>query len=161
MNLAKGFAIVATFAVASSALADESVPSVVSRHVLARADTHAGQTGRAATLDEYAGCYETADGMAFIIVRDEDGLAIDLPEGWAFRESRLREDGSGGFFVAEPAGLVTFEIDAEGRVQGVVIHPSNGQAAIEAAKAPSRRGIVTIHDIVDSAPTSVTVASVN
>jgi Domain of unknown function (DUF3471) len=161
MNLAKGFAIVATFSVASSAFADESIPSTVGRQVIARADTNAAQTGRTATLDEYAGCYETADGMAFVVVREEDGLTIDLPEGWAFRESRLRADGSEGLFVAELAVAVTFEVDADGSVQSVTVYPPNGQAAIEAAKTPSRRGIVTIHDIADSTPKGVTIASVN
>lgn len=177
MNLAVGFAIAATFGVATAANAEESMPSSAARTVVARAATGAAETSSTAMLDEYVGRYQTTDGVAFVILREGNGLTIDLPEGWSGGETSLRAEGD--FFVAEPTVLMTFETNEDGSVLGVLVYPTHGRAAIEAAKVPMpravvtihdvvdapaqpvRRGIVTIHDVVEAQPAGLTIALVN
>jgi hypothetical protein len=147
MNLAVGFALAATFSVASTAFAEETTPSLEERLVVARADAAAAHGAAMISLDECSGRYRTADGLEFVIVRDGETLTMELPEVLTSRETRLHADGSGVFFVADPAVLLSFWTDTDGRVTSIAVYAEHGAPPIEAAKVPSRRGIVTIHDV--------------
>src|SRR5690606_16593132 len=100
----------------------------------------------------------TADGLEFVIVRDGETLTMELPEALTLREMRLHADGSGIFFVADPAVLLSFWTDTDGRVTSIAVYAEHGAPPIEAVKLPSRRGVVTIH-AVRTPPLEATVAA--
>ena len=146
MNLAAGFALAATFSVASTAFAEETSHSLEERFVVARADAAAAHGAAMISLDECSGRYRTADGLEFVILRDGETLTMELPEALTSRETRLHADGS-GVFVADPAVLLSFWTDTDGRVTSIAVYAERGAPPIEAVKMPSRRGVVTIHDV--------------
>ena len=93
-------------------------------------------------LDEYTGVYETADGALFVVVRDGESLAVELPESVAL-PIRAAE---GPSFVPDATGMrIAFETHADGRVNIVVSR--SGEEIVVATRVPLRRGIVTIKDI--------------
>ena len=99
-------------------------------------------SARAASLDEYTGVYETADGALFVVVRDGESLAVELPKSVAL-PIRAAE---GPSFVPDATVMrIAFETDADGRVNIVVSR--SGDAIVVATRVPLRRGIVTIKDI--------------
>jgi hypothetical protein len=99
-------------------------------------------TEQPSALDDYAGVYETADGALFVVVRDGESLAVELPESVAL-PIRAAE---GPSFVPDSSGMrIAFETHADGRVNIVVSR--SGEEIVVATRVPLRRGIVTIQDI--------------
>lgn len=147
MNLAVGFALAATFSVAPTAFAEEKPHSLEERFVVARADAAAAPGAAMISLDECSGRYRTADGLELVILRDGETLTMELPNVLLSRELRLHPDGSGVFLVADPAVLLSFWTDTDGRVTSIAVYTEHDAPPIEAVKLPSRRGVVTIHDV--------------
>ena len=152
--------VAAAFAFTSSTFAQESIRSDADiRYVIARADaTSVGAeiAVEPAVLEEYAGRYETASGVAFIIVQHGDFLAIELPESSGLAQYRLRATSTRDFLAAEVPVSVAFQTDNDGHVNALLIYPPDGHA-IPAAKA---HGIVTIYDVYADAA-SVKIAASN
>lgn len=97
---------------------------------------------RAASLDDFTGVYETADGELFVVVRDGESLAVELPENVALPMRAA----DGPSFVPDASVMrIAFETDADGNVH-IVVSRSAEEIAV-ATRVPLRRGIVTIHDI--------------
>jgi hypothetical protein len=171
MTFVRAFGLVAVCSITTSAFAEESAQNVAAfRQVLARAGADV-RADEAVASDRYTGRYRSADGVVVYVVQEDGSLTIDLPANWGATESRLRAD-SAGLFVAEASTVVRFEMDAEGRVTGLVAYPPNGAAAITAVKEPLPRGVVTIHDVpkeqirrgivtIEDVPTSVTSIAAN
>jgi hypothetical protein len=147
MNFVTRFATVAALIVAANAIAEESA-SNDARQMLARADlANARVAVDSIALDQYVGRYVADSGVEFIVVEENNGLTIDMPESWGVTESRLRAEDTSDFFVASVSVLVSFDVTADGRVAGLVAYPSRGEAPITAVKMPLRRGVVTIQDV--------------
>jgi hypothetical protein len=105
------------------------------------AGVSAGAAASAASLDEYAGVYESADGATFVVVRDGDSLTVELPDSIA-----LPIRAAGPSFVVDTSLVrIAFESDA-GNSARLVLSQSSGETVV-ATRLPLRRGIVTIHDI--------------
>ena len=99
-------------------------------------------SARVASLDEYTGVYETSDGAVFVVVRDGESLAVELPESVAL-PIRAAE---GLSFVPDATVMrIAFETAADGRVHIVVSR--SAEQSVVATRVPLRRGVVTIHDI--------------
>jgi CubicO group peptidase (beta-lactamase class C family) len=94
----------------------------------------------AATLDSYAGRYEAAGEGVFIIGRELGFLTIDAPPEWGLPSLRLRPESRTEFFSAELPLRVVFEMDAGGRVSGMLIHPPRGQKTVPARRLPTVGG---------------------
>ena len=70
-------------------------------------------------FDRYAGRYEPAPGVAFVVSREGDALMIQLP---GVPKLRLRPESERAFFVAENTRVtVTFEADSDGHVTRLVL----------------------------------------
>jgi hypothetical protein len=96
----------------------------------------------AASLDEYAGVYETTDGALFVVVRDGESLSVELPENVALPMRAA----DGPSFVPDATVIrIAFRTDAEGQVHIVVLR--SAEEVVVARRVPLRRGIVTIQDI--------------
>jgi hypothetical protein len=96
----------------------------------------------AVSLDEYTGVYETAHGALFVVVRNGDSLAIELPESIALPMRAA----DGPSFVPDASVIrVAFETDADGRVN--IVLSRSAEEIVVATRVPLRRGIVTIQDI--------------
>jgi hypothetical protein len=149
MNLFKGMVAVVALSAATSALSEESSANADVRQVIALASTSVPTAAAVEQprLEDLVGSYEIDGASAFVIATDGDALFIEFSEDYGIESPRLRAD-VGDFFVAEVDVLVTFDRDADGSVVGATIHPSNAQASLSAVKAPLRRGIVTVYDVV-------------
>jgi CubicO group peptidase (beta-lactamase class C family) len=93
----------------------------------------------AAVLDSYAGRYEAEGEGAFLIAREADFLTIQPPADWGLWTMRLRPESLRDFFASELPLRVTFQADAEGRVNGLLVHPPRGQAAVPARRTSRSR----------------------
>jgi serine-type D-Ala-D-Ala carboxypeptidase/endopeptidase len=92
-----------------------------------------------AILDAYAGQYEAKDEGIFSIIREHDFLTIQLPPSWGLPKFRLRPESHQDFFVAELPVRVTFQIDSNGHLNGLLVYPPRGQHALSANKLSSKK----------------------
>jgi CubicO group peptidase (beta-lactamase class C family) len=92
-----------------------------------------------AVLDTYVGWYEAQGEGIFIIVRERDFLTIQLPDDWGLPKMRLRPESLRDFFASELPLRVTFQIDSDGHVNGLLIYPPRGQHTISATRIRSDR----------------------
>jgi hypothetical protein len=105
-----------------------------------RTVTTTGPALRAPSPNDYAGVYQTADGATFVVVRDGESLAIELPETVALP---MRAAGTG--FVLDASFVrISFENDA-GNVRLVLARAL--EEPVVATRMPTRQGVVTVHDI--------------
>ena len=75
-------------------------------------------------LDVYAGAYEPGPGAVFTVTREGDALMIQIP---GIPKLRLRPESPRDFFVAENTRVtVTFNVDAAGRVTGLLLKAPTG-----------------------------------
>jgi serine-type D-Ala-D-Ala carboxypeptidase/endopeptidase len=86
-----------------------------------------------AVLDSYAGRY-VSGAEAFIITSEGAFLTILLPADWGLPKLRLRPESRRDFFAAELPLRVTFQINDDGHVSGLLIHPPRGQKVIPAGR---------------------------
>jgi hypothetical protein len=127
-----------TFAVVKKAAADGEHGFDVALHDAVTTQASA----RAASLDDYTGVYETPDGALFVVVREGESLAVELPESIALPIVAAE----GPSFVPDATVMrIAFETDADGQVHIVVSR--SAEHVVVATRVPLRRGIVTIHDI--------------
>jgi serine-type D-Ala-D-Ala carboxypeptidase/endopeptidase len=83
-----------------------------------------------AVLDSYAGRYEASDEGTFVIARKQGFLEIQAPPDWGLPALRLRPATERDFFVVELPLRVTFQIEGEGHVTGILVHPPRGQQTV-------------------------------
>jgi CubicO group peptidase (beta-lactamase class C family) len=85
----------------------------------------------ATLLDRYVGRYEPAPGVGFVVSREGDGLAIEIP---GLPRLRLRAESERAFFVPENTRVtVTFDVSADGRVPRLLLRSPTGD--VPAARA--------------------------
>ena len=90
-----------------------------------------------AVLNIYAGRYK-AKGEGIITVTLEGGvLLIESPADWGLPKLRIRPESTRDFFASELPLRVTFNIDNDGRVNGLLIYPPRGQKAVPANRISS------------------------
>jgi D-alanyl-D-alanine-carboxypeptidase/D-alanyl-D-alanine-endopeptidase len=88
-----------------------------------------------ALFDRYSGRYEPAPGVAFTLTREADALMIQLP---GTPKLRLRAESERDFFVAENTRVgVSFVVDPDGRVTGLLLRSPAGEAS--ATRVEERR----------------------
>jgi serine-type D-Ala-D-Ala carboxypeptidase/endopeptidase len=76
-------------------------------------------------FDRYAGRYEPAPGIAFVVSHEGDTLMIELP---GVPKLRLRPESDRAFFVAENTRVaLTFETDSNGQVTRLVLRSPDGE----------------------------------
>jgi hypothetical protein len=126
------------------AIAEEAVPSNTEvRYVIARADgtgVPAPLPIAESALDAYAGRYDAAVGVAFVVDREGDSLTIELPQQFGGAPMRLHAAETRNAFTAEDAVRVVFESDANGRVLGLLLYASsNEDCSQQSATAPRHR----------------------
>jgi len=85
-------------------------------------------------LESYAGRYVSGT-EAFIIAREGAFLTILLPADWGLPKLRIRPESRRDFFAAELPLRVTFQVNDDGQVSGLLVHPPRGQKVIPAARA--------------------------
>ena len=90
-----------------------------------------------ALLDKYPGRYGAQGEGIFIVARDGDFLTIESPADWGLPNLRIRPESPREFFAAELPVRVTFQVDNEGRVNGLLIYPPRGQKAVPANRLKS------------------------
>lgn len=95
---------------------------------------HTEITLEAATLDLYAGRYDLEDEGITTITRADALLAIELPASWGLPKLQLHAENQRDFFATVLPLRVTFEVDANNRVTGMLVHPPRGQRAIPARR---------------------------
>ena len=88
-------------------------------------------------LDKYPGQYEATGEGIFTVARENDFLTIESPADWGLPKLRIRPESEQDFFAAELPLRITFKMDNEGRVSGILIYPPRGQKAVPANKLPS------------------------
>jgi CubicO group peptidase (beta-lactamase class C family) len=77
-----------------------------------------------ALLDAYSGLYEPGPGVTFTVTRERDGLTLQIP---GLPPMNLRPESTVDFFVAENTRVtVTFDVDATGRVTGLLLKAPTG-----------------------------------
>jgi len=90
-----------------------------------------------AVLNTYAGRYK-AKGEGIITVTLKGGvLLIESPADWGLPKLRIRPESTRDFFASELPLRVTFNIDNDGRVNGLLIYPPRGQKAVPANRISS------------------------
>jgi hypothetical protein len=141
--------IVATLAFAASSFAEDSISTGAEvREVIARVEPGSVRPAivtDAIGLDELAGRYDTPTGALLFVSREGDALTLELP-GSPAPTTLVRLDAR-TFASADDSVIVNFQIDAGGRVNGLVLSTLSAQSPIAAARAALRRGIVTIQDV--------------
>jgi serine-type D-Ala-D-Ala carboxypeptidase/endopeptidase len=83
-------------------------------------------------LDKYAGCYEAQGEGIFIVAREGNFLTIESPADWGLPKLRIRPESQQDFFATQLPVRVTFQINNDGRVTGLLIYPPRGQKAVPA-----------------------------
>lgn len=148
MNTFARLALVASISLTASALADRSVAAEDGgvRVAALQPDGSAPALPDSALLDEYAGRYEIGDGRVFIVTHEANSLVIELPVEIALPPLHLEAVSLHEFRSVDASVRVVFEVDADGRVIGAVVHVNRAPAAIVASKA-TPRGIVLIYDL--------------
>jgi len=92
-----------------------------------------------AVLATYAGQYEAAEEEGtFTVKREQDVLSLELPISWALPKFRLHPETRTDFFVAELPVRVTFQVDREGHVTGMLVYPPCGQRSLQAKRISSQ-----------------------
>jgi hypothetical protein len=129
----------------SMARADEQLPRVA-----LSAPSDARANADAVALDRYAGRYHTIEGLELIVVPEDGALTIELPAALGRAPLTMRANGAGSFVAVDGSARATFELDADGNVQGLVLNLREMQDVIAGVRTPFRRGVVTIHDVVES-----------
>jgi hypothetical protein len=158
MNSLTRIAFLTTASLAYSAFAAE--PDTSTRQMVALADTHharAAESITAESLDDYAGRYETQDGIVFIVDRIGDSLVIELPETWALGSLTLRATSVHDFVAVEAPISVTFVAGSASPHGALLLYAPSRQEPVAAARVVMR-GVVTLHDF-DSAAISAFLAS--
>jgi hypothetical protein len=149
MNSLIPVAFLVTTSLACSAFAAE--PDTSTPQMVALADTPHARTAVAMpseSLDEYAGRYETPEGIVFIVDRIGDSLVIELPDSWGLASLTLRATRAHDFVAVTSPIRVTFGPDG-----GLLLYAPTRQEPVAAARVVLR-GIVTIHDIDTAATTA-------
>lgn len=95
---------------------------------------HTEITLEAGTLDAYAGRYDLQDEGVTTIARDGGLLTIELPASWGLPKLNLHAESQRDFFATELPLRVTFEVDANDRVTGMLVHPPRSQRTIPALR---------------------------
>ncbi len=90
-----------------------------------------------ALLDRYVGRYEAADEGVFTIAREDGFLTIEAPAEWGLPKLRIRPESQQDFFATELPLRVTFQVENDGHVSGILIYPPRGQKAILAGRLGS------------------------
>src|SRR5205085_9586407 len=72
-------------------------------------------------LDSYVGRYEAKDEGIFIIARENDFLTIESPADWGLPKLRIHPESQRDFFAAELSLRVTFKVDNNNLVTGLLI----------------------------------------
>jgi serine-type D-Ala-D-Ala carboxypeptidase/endopeptidase len=90
-------------------------------------------------LDFYAGRYEAKGEGIFTVARENNFLTIESPADWGLPKLRIRPESTRDFFASELPLRVTFKIDNDGRVNGLLIYPPRGQKAVPADRMSSDR----------------------
>jgi D-alanyl-D-alanine-carboxypeptidase/D-alanyl-D-alanine-endopeptidase len=88
-------------------------------------------------LDAYAGRYELQDEGVTTIARDGALLTIELPASWGLPKLKLHAESQRDFFATELPLRVTFEVDADNHVTGMLVHPPRSQRTIPARRLQS------------------------
>jgi serine-type D-Ala-D-Ala carboxypeptidase/endopeptidase len=88
----------------------------------------------AAVLDRYVGRYDMQDEGIVVIGREGTLLTIQLPAGWGLPRLRLHAEKEREFFATGLPLQATFEVDANGRVTGMLVQPPRGQRPIPARR---------------------------
>ena len=86
-----------------------------------------------AGLDMYVGRYRMEEGVV-VIAREDALLTIVLPDDWGVPKLPLYAESSREFFARALPLQASFEVDANGRVTGMLVHPPRGQRAIPARR---------------------------
>ncbi len=92
-----------------------------------------------AVLNTYPGRYEAKGEGVFNVTREGDFLMIESPADWGLPKLRIRPESTRDFFASELRLRVTFNIDNDGRVNGLLIYPPRGQKAVPADRINSDR----------------------
>lgn len=87
----------------------------------------------AGVLDTYVGRYQMEEGVV-VITREGALLSIELPVDWGLPKLQLYAETKREFFARVLPLQATFEVDAGGRVTGMLVHPPRGQRAIPARR---------------------------
>jgi serine-type D-Ala-D-Ala carboxypeptidase/endopeptidase len=88
----------------------------------------------AAVLDRYVGRYDMQDEGVVVIGREGTLLTIELPASWGLPKLQLHAEKEREFFTTGLPLQATFEVDANGRVTGMLVDPPRGQGAIPARR---------------------------
>jgi CubicO group peptidase (beta-lactamase class C family) len=91
----------------------------------------------ASLLDKYTGRYEAPGEGIFTVARENNFLTIQSPADWGLPKLRIRPETQQDFFATELPVRVTFKIDNDGRVSGLLIYPPRGQNAVPANRLSS------------------------
>jgi len=154
MKLVGRIGLVAALALTASTFAEESTSTAAQvRQVIARADvgsTRLPIVPDAIGLDDFAGRYDAAPGASLFVSRDGDSLILEVSDS-ALPTTLVRLDAR-TFASANDSVILSFQTDAAGRVSGLVVSTVSTEATLAASRAPPRRGIVTIQDVLEAAP---------
>jgi len=93
---------------------------------------HTEITIDSALFDKYAGRYEAQGEGIFTVARENNFLTIESPADWGLPKLRIRPESQQDFCASELPVRVTFQIDDDGRVTGLLIYPPRGQKAVPA-----------------------------
>jgi hypothetical protein len=148
MKFVGRFGLVAALAFTAGTFAEDSIPTGAEvRQVIARAATGSVRPAIATdaiALDDFAGRYDTAEGMAVFVNRDGDSLALEVSDS-TLPTNLVRLDAR-TFASGDDSVIVSFQTDSAGRVNGLVLSTASTESTLAAARAAPRHGIVTIHD---------------
>ena len=90
-----------------------------------------------AVLNTYAGRYKAKGEGIFTVTLKGGVLLIESPADWGLPKLRIRPESTRDFFASELPLRVTFNIDNDGRVNGLLIYPPRGQKAVPANRISS------------------------
>ena len=75
----------------------------------------------------------------FIAARANDFLTIESPADWGLPKLQIRPESQRDFFATELPLRVTFKIDNNNLVTGLVVYPPRGQKAVPANKLAAEK----------------------
>jgi hypothetical protein len=88
----------------------------------------------AAVLASYVGRYEAEGEGVFAVAMETGFLTFEAPPDWGLPALRLRPETARDFFATELPLRVSFQLDGDGRVSGILIHPPRGQRSVPATR---------------------------